>query len=209
MNDTWRIVVVLLATALLIEAVCLVAMMRQLGSVLLHLGPMTTEAAVGPGIGQVRAVPGHEEARRPALTVFTSSGCQHCKQLAPGLRRMHSVYGPGAEHGHQLDLIVVVTDEDARRRAEYAQELGSFARTDLSALMQEWDIPGTPFAVAFDAAHRVVESRGVNAPEDLEMLAIQRLGLVGVESEIDGAEIPSLQVGRIDGVNPRRTEVLR
>lgn len=41
MSDTWRIIVVLLIAGVLIEAVVLVALMRQVGELLLHGGPRT------------------------------------------------------------------------------------------------------------------------------------------------------------------------
>lgn len=189
MSETWRIVVVLLAAGLLIEAVFLVALMRQVGELLLHGGPVRANGPAGPRVGTVVDVPGRDRPGRPALVVFTSSECEECKGLEPGLQRIHAVYGPGATAGYQLDLVAVLTDRGANSRAEHARGLGSFARTDLVGLMQDWDVPGTPFAVALDAGQRVKGAEVVNTRMQLEMLAVQKLGILYVEpSEPQRAE---------------------
>lgn len=181
MSDTWRIVVVVLGAGLLIEAVLLVAVMRQVGELLLHGGPNRANISSGPKAGVAVEIPGREPTGRPALVVFTSSACEQCKALEPGLQRIHAVYGPDAENGHQLDIVAVLTDRNANGRAEHARELGRFARVDLIALMQDWDIPGTPFAVALDAEHRVKGAEVVNTRMQLEMLAVQKLEILWVE----------------------------
>lgn len=169
MSDTWRIVVVLLAAGFIIEAVFLVAVMRQVGLVVLQREPMrAVDVQPGPPLGMLKSLPGVESTKRPALVLFTSSACPHCKALTPRLRQLYADYGPQAHHGHQLDLVAVVTDQNSPSRSEYARELGSFARTDLIALMQDWDIPGTPFAVALDTEHRVQAADVVNTPEQLQ-----------------------------------------
>lgn len=186
MSETWQIVVVLLAAGLVIEAVFLVAVMRQIGELLLHGSPMKVSGPSGPKTGTVVEIPGREPTGRPALVVFTSSGCEQCKVLEPGLRQIHVLYGPGAEDGHQLDLVTVLADRNLDSRAEHARELGSFARTDLIALMQDWDVPGTPFAVALDPEHRVKGAEVVNTQMQLEMLAVEKLGILFVPPEARG-----------------------
>jgi thiol-disulfide isomerase/thioredoxin len=181
MSETWQVVVILLAAVVLIEGVFLVAVMRQLGDLLLHGGPRAANVSSGPRVGAVVDIPGREQIERPALVVFTSSECEQCRALVPGLRRIHAVYGPGASAGHQLDLIAVLTDRTVNSRAEHARELGSFARTDLIALMQDWDVPGTPFAVALDVRRRVKGAEVVNTRMQLEVLAVEKLGILYVD----------------------------
>lgn len=78
MSDTWRIVVVMLAVGFLVEAVLLVATMRQVGGVLLRVGPIgAVDVRGGPKVGTVVEVPGRERTGRPALVVFTSSACEY------------------------------------------------------------------------------------------------------------------------------------
>ena len=155
MSGIWRVVVVLLAAGLLIEAVFLVALMRQVGNLLLQGGAARVNVPAGPKAGAMAEIPGRDRTGHPALVVFTSSECEQCRVLLPGLRRIHEFYGPGATAGHQLDLMAVLTDRNVGSRAEHARELGGFARTDLVAPMQDWDVPGTPFAVALDSGMRV------------------------------------------------------
>lgn len=213
MSETWQIVVTLLAVGLVIEAVFIVAIMRQVGELLLHGGgSMNAPVSAGPKIGDVVDVPGREPAGRPALVVFTSSHCEQCKALEPALQRIHAVYGPGADDGHQLDLIAVLSDSSANRREELARELGSFARTDLISLMQDWDIPGTPFAVALDDEHRVKGAEVVNTWMHLEMLAVEKLGILWVEpSESEQAalaEEAALALQHADGNGSKAAEVV-
>lgn len=152
MSTTWKLVVVLLAGGLVTEAVLLVAVMRQMGSVLLQLGPMRPEALpVGPKVGETKELPG--QTGRPALVLFTS-GCTICESMLPGFRAVRRDYA------NQLELFAVVTHKDPRERADYARRLGDFARTDLLGLMQDWEIPGTPYAVALDE-DGVVRGAGV------------------------------------------------
>jgi len=169
MTEGWRIVVLLLAAGVLIEAVLLVAVMRQLGSLLLHVGPMKPEPFPGgPKVGELLTLPGN--GKRPSMVLFTSAGCSICDGLRPGIRRIH------ADYRDQLDVVAIVTDKDAQERAEHAQKLGSFARTDLIALMQDWKIPGTPYAVALDSRHRVKGAGIINSADQLETLAVVALG---------------------------------
>ena len=182
MSEIWRVVVVLLAVGLLIEAVFLVALMRQVGNLLLQGGVAGANVPTGPKAGAMAEIPGRDRSGYPALVVFTSSECEQCRALSPGLRRIHELYGSRATAGHQLDLIAVLTDRNVGARAEHARELGGFARTDLVALMQDWDVPGTPFAVALDSGMRVRGAEVVNSQTDLEMLAVQRLGIAYVQS---------------------------
>lgn len=209
MSETWRIVVVLLAAGLLIEGVLLVAVMRQVGELLLYGGPVNVNVSSGPKADTVVDLPGGQRTGRPALVVFTSSACEQCKALEPGLQQIQAVYGPDAAEGHQLDLIAVLTDRNLDSRREHARELGTFARADLIALMQDWDVPGTPFAVALDAQHRVKGAEVVNTQVQLEMLVVEKLGILFVPPEERSDDAISLEIrpARRDGSQP--TEVLR
>jgi thiol-disulfide isomerase/thioredoxin len=163
-----------------VEAVFLVAVMRQVGSLLLVVGTTRPlDIPVGPKVGTVKELPGYETGR-PALVAFISPDCPQCHSLAPGFRKMYSAYG------HQLELVTVVSHADAHARAEYAREIGSFARTDLPALMQDWEIPGTPFAVALDAERRVRGTGIINTLDQLETLAVTALAVAPNPETSDG-----------------------
>ncbi len=209
MSETWRIVVVLLAVGVLIEAVILVAVMRQVGELLLHGGPtIRAKALRGPEVETTVDVPGRKPTGRPALVVFTSSACEQCQALEPGFKRIHALYGPDADNGHQLDLVAVLTDRDANGRAEHARELGPWARTDLIALMQDWKVPGTPFAVALDGEHRVKGAQVVNTQMEIEALAVETLGVLFIPREERGEHAFPIEVQHFDGDGSRSTEVL-
>lgn len=187
MSDAWKAVVVAIGAGMVLEAVILFAMMRQMGELLLNgVGPGRPRVSGGPPRGAVVDVPGHEPAGRPTLVVFTSSECEQCRVLVSGLQQLDALYGPDAEEGHQLDLVAALTDRDVTSREEHARELGSFARTDMLSLMQDWDIPGTPFAVALTGEHRVEAAEVVNGQLHLEMLAVEKLGVLFVPREDDG-----------------------
>jgi thiol-disulfide isomerase/thioredoxin len=163
----------------------------------------------GPEVDTTVEVPGHKPAGRPALVLFTSSACEQCKALEPGLQRIHALYGPDADNGHQLDLVAVLTDRDANGRADHARELGTWARTDLIALMQDWKVPGTPFAVALDAEHRVKGAQVVNGQMDVEVLAVETLGVLFIPREDRGEHAFPLEVEQINGDRSHSTPVLR
>jgi hypothetical protein len=192
MSDTWRLVVVALAAGVVVEGVMLVAVMRQIGELLLHGAPTEARVHHGPRVGEIVEVPDREPTGRPLLVLFTSSECERCAMLAPWIQRMHAVYGPEADNGHQLDVLAALTDRNIATRAEHALQLGSFARTDLVALMQEWDVPGTPFAVALDGEDRIQGAEAVNTRMQLEMLAVSKLGIVWVappEATVEGGSL--------------------
>lgn len=211
MSDTWRIVVVLLAAGVLIEAVFLVAVMRQVGELLLYGGggAMRRPVPSGPAVETVVDVPGRRLTGRPALVVFTSSACEQCKRIEPGLTRMQGLYGPDAENGHQLDLVAVLTDKDVNGRADHARKLGAWARTDLVALMQDWNVPGTPFAVALDAEQRVKGAQVVNSQMDMEVLVVERLGVLFIPHEERGEHAFPVEAEQPDPGRPPTLDVVR
>lgn len=208
MSETWQIVVVVLAAGVLIEAIFLVAVMRQLGELLLHGTAPHINAPAGPKLGTVVSVPGRERSGRPGIVIFTSSECQHCEAIEPALTRMHAVYGPGAEHGHQLDVIVVLTDRNPNTRAEHARALGQIARTDLIGMMQDWNVPGTPFAVGLDERNRVKAAEVVNSQTQLEMLAAEKLGIISVATAEATLDATAFFIEHVGNGGSHRTEVV-
>jgi thiol-disulfide isomerase/thioredoxin len=178
----WHAVTIGLVASLGIVVVLLIALMRQVGSILMVVGTSTPlSIPAGPKIGSVLPVRG-SELRRPLLVAFVSPECTQCRALLPGFARLVSAYRD------QLQLIVVVSNADEAARREYAEELGSFARADLAGLYDEWNVPGTPFAVALDAERRVRGSAVVNTLDQLETVAVAALAVMPVPSEErDGA----------------------
>lgn len=198
MNSTWQVIVLILAAGVIVEGVFVVALMRQVGELMLNGTPTGPRRSFGPRLGVQLNLPGRVDEERPALVVFTSPGCQQCKVVAPFLAGVHAAYGPGCRFRHQLDLIAIVTDQDPIIRQQYVDDLGTFARADLVELMQDWDVPGTPFVVALDANNIVRASELVNSQMQLEMIAVERLGATFVAPEHRDDQPATLQISQAD-----------
>ena len=171
--------------------VLLIAVMRQVGSILMVVGTSTPlSIPAGPKIGSVLPVPG-SRLRRPLLVVFVSPDCTQCGNIVPGFERLAAAYRD------QLQLLAVVSNGDEESRRAYAERVGSFARTDLPNLYDEWNVPGTPFAVALDSERRVRGSAIVNTLDQLETVAVAALAVMPVPD----AQARNGQSGQADGGN--------
>lgn len=109
---------------------------------------------------------------------------------------MYETYGPQAEHGHQLDFVAVATDGIGEDAPEHVRELAGFARTDLVALMKDWEIPFVPFVVALDGERRVVRAAAVTEPDELETFATIGLSLQPVAADSGSISLDISHAGR-------------
>jgi thiol-disulfide isomerase/thioredoxin len=152
MTGWWAVAFVVQWVLLVVLAVVVVALARQVGTLHLRLGPrgaleIDTE---GPELGGApppvaataadgsRVMVGGPGPRR--IVLFSSPTCGVCKEVAP-------VIGPAAAAAR---FAAVVVHDPALERA--------------------WDIPGTPFVVVFDGVG-VVRAKGtVNNLEQVEGL---------------------------------------
>jgi methylamine dehydrogenase accessory protein MauD len=162
----WRVLVLILLAAVAAQSILLIALMRQLGGVILQLRPARigeVEAEEGPEIGMVVDIPGLS-AGRPAVAVFVSPKCGICRPLLPAISVL-------ASHYHEIDVLAVVTGDDEAQREIYARDIGQLARPDLHELERAWSIVGTPFAVAIDSQGRITARGVVNSLDQLESLA--------------------------------------
>jgi len=161
----WEVLIVVLVVVASLQAFALIAVMRQVGGLLVRLNPTGVgEVESGPDVDSVLDVPG-VRAGRPALVVFTSPACSLCEFLEPALPAIRA-------HHKEIDILVVVMGgDDVLDRAAYARKLGASARADIPELAEAWNVQGTPFAVGLDAEHRV-RLRGVaNTLDHLESVA--------------------------------------
>ncbi len=145
-----------LAAALLgvlVLAVVVLALARELGALRLRLGP---EGALevgheGPELGGRTALAGHFSLGDPhavAVAVFTSEGCGLCRALAPAIAAL----------GRDRMVELRVFDEAAEREA--------------------WalaDVPGSPFAVALGADGTVLAKGTFNSGGQLESVVATAL----------------------------------
>lgn len=164
MGEIWKLVVILLTAGVVIEGVAIVAILRQVGSIILMIHPdQPREIAAGPDIGSVVDVPGRT-AGMPLVAVFVSPGCPPCEEMLPGIPVVRRRYP-------RVDFVAVVVHEEADVRADYALKVGDFADANLFGLFGEWNVRGTPFGVALDAERRVRHRGVVNSIEQLETMA--------------------------------------
>jgi hypothetical protein len=162
-DAVWQALVIFTVIGLIVEALVLVGILRQLGVIVLQLGPPRHGEVEGPEAGTQVTIDSLRPGV-PAVVLFLSSGCDICKPIAAALPAMRRSYA-----GLQL-LPVVVGDDDPATHA-YAATLGGDARTDLDTLYREWEVPGTPFAVGVGEDGRVKTSGIVNSLPQLETLA--------------------------------------
>jgi hypothetical protein len=160
MTGWWAVAFVVQWVLLVVIAVVVVALARQVGTLHLRLGPrgaleIDTE---GPALGEAptpgpavvadgsRVILGGPGPRR--LVLVSSPTCGVCKEVAPVVPRAAAAMGFAA---------VVVHDPTVER---------------------DWDVPGTPFVVVLDEAG-VVRAKGtVNNLEQVEGLldsAVRRI----------------------------------
>lgn len=162
----WQILVVILIAAVAVEALLLIAIMRQLGGLIVQLRPARigeVEHDEGPEVGSEAEVPGLHEGR-PAIVLFLSTECSICRPLLPSIPVVRQRYP-------EIEILSIVAGQDTDERMRIELETGIAARQDLLELQSDWRIPGTPFAVAIDAEGRV-DARGVvNSLDQLEGLA--------------------------------------
>lgn len=170
MSDTaWHGLTILLSTAVGVMALLLVALMRQVGSLMLRLEPIfygaeQHEPEGGPEIGAVIEPIEGVRYEEGAVVVFLGTGCIACEDLLPAIPVVAGTYP-------SVDLIAAVGPGQQRAREIYRRKLGDLARLDLAELHERWDIPGTPFAVAVDPSERVLMKGVVNRLDQLAKMA--------------------------------------
>jgi methylamine dehydrogenase accessory protein MauD len=161
----WEVLVLVLVCVAAVQAFALVAVMRQVGGLLVRLNPTGVgEVESGPDVDRIVELPGIPPGR-PALVVFASPGCTLCRFFETALPAIRANY-------NEIDVVAVVMGaEDALERSAYARRLGEAGRADIPELAKDWNVQGTPFAVGLDDEHRV-RVRGVaNTLDHLESVA--------------------------------------
>lgn len=190
MDDTfWRILIVGIAIAVTVETAVIIGLMREVGELAIRVGGGSGAQAEGgpPGMSEV-TIP-RLATGTPTLAIFMSPGCPYCEDLAPAL--------PGlvTEYQGLVNVVPIIIGGDQRERVRYAQTLPIPARADLPHLETDWNVPGTPFAVAIDHRSRVRAAYVPTGPDALNLLA-HRLANAGAEA--DGEE-PALLVAAGSG----------
>jgi len=184
-DGAWRVLVLLLTVSVLIEGLILVGVLRELGVVLLQIGPPRHGDVGGGPIRGMQVDLAFLQAGHPGLIVFLGPSCGFCKSVAPTLPILRRKYP-------EIQVVAVVVGDEPEAKEKYALDLGLEVRTDQDHLMADWAIPGTPFAVAVSSDHRVLTSGVVNNLPQLESLADAVLLPEDSETVENGSTLPSL-----------------
>jgi hypothetical protein len=165
MNETiWQVLLFLVVVAVVIEALMILALMRQVGGLMLQVRPgRVGELDGGPAIGSHVTIPGVELVK-PTLVSFVSPNCGMCEEVGKAIPVVAANYP-------ELEVLSIVGGAVGPDRDRYLAMLGRGARTDLTQMLERWEVPGTPFVVAIDADGYVQRSGIVNTLDQLESLA--------------------------------------
>lgn len=168
MTGQWTVITLTMLLTV-VNAVALMAVVRQIGLLHLRIKPLPAlEGEGGPSPGERLEFrdPLWHAARSEELCLvgFFSPTCKHCGPVMPAFQAVARA---------DIDVAVVLaTEAEAHRAAEYLNdkkinglhviaEPGCFTRND---------IPGAPFAVVVDGTSTVLSSGGVNTLEQVEWL---------------------------------------
>lgn len=162
MTETaWQALVVFLALAVVVEGIVLLGALRELGSVIQHIGPVRYgDVGEGPETGTSANLDGLP-AGMPSILTFVSPTCSMCKPVSDALEPVQRAYP-------EVELVPVVVGATEAERITYAQTLKGEARLDLEELFETWNIPGTPYAVGIGENKTVLTSGIVNSLAQLE-----------------------------------------
>lgn len=164
-DPVWQVLLLLVTGITLLSAVLLVALMRQVGGILIQLRP----ARIGEleGEGPEVGTPVDEEwlpNGAPMIVLFVSPGCSLCEPLLPAVAVLRRSWPA-------LDVAVAIVGGAPEDRFAYERRLDGLARPDFEELNRIWNVPGTPFVVGV-GKDRTVQSAGVvNSLDQLENLA--------------------------------------
>ena len=167
----WAVVVVVLCIAVVVLAVIVLGLFRQVTPVLEQAavgraGP--SPESQGPPVGHRLpdfttggpggAITAEQLLGRPSVLLFLSVGCGPCEQLAAQLRN--------ADPGDLIDNLVVVTGPDGPRELRLPAGLRTLTEQDRE-ISDPLSVIGTPFAIALDQEGIVTAARVTNTLEQI------------------------------------------
>ena len=173
--------VVLLWAAVIVLALLVWALSRQVGVLFERVAPMgalVTDA--GPAVGTAsphfhlpsltdatRGAPVHigGSTAAPTLLFFLSPTCPVCKKLLPVLKALQS------DEGRQLSVVLASDGEpDKQRQFIQAQRLEGFPYVLSTELGMGYRVAKLPYAVLLDTSGSVVSKGLINSREQLDSL---------------------------------------
>lgn len=190
MSDLWIASHVLLWIAVVFQGVLIVALMRQVGSLLIRVGAAhSLDAGYGPDVGSPAPwVPESVAADdvRPLLLAFIGTRCGTCEALAPALNAVADSYSS------RLSVVIVAEDSpDEVVRWSVQHRLKPPAISEPEAF-KAYGIEGTPYAFVLDADRRVAARGGANHIEHIEDLIRRCTVPQANERESEGEAMKSL-----------------
>jgi len=158
---------VLLWVCVVVQAVIIMALMRQVGSLLLRVGSSPAfDAGVGPLVGELAPwePDGLDRGDRLLLLTFVSTTCGTCDALVPAVNAVAKAYES------RLSCLVLAR-EDAKSLRTWSRKTGlTVSSRSLPDAFRSYSVEGTPYAFAIDASGRIAARGGVNHLEQLESL---------------------------------------
>lgn len=192
----WTVGIGVLALTNALFLVLLLSFARELGVILVRLGPAVPRvgpegpavgSAIGdvdyPGLeGEVFHVGPNKSGRK--LVVFVAPACPSCVDLAPALRTV------AIHYRDRVTVSAITAVQPTTRDAAFVRELGPLVRYGFEpTLLNRLNIPGTPYALLLDADNVVLSKGVVNNLEQVESLfsvqvaKINAAAVIGTSSE--------------------------
>lgn len=169
--------IILLAVASLAFFVLLLALIRELGIILVRLGPVYAKPTKeGPQIGErvepleIADLSGKTHYIRPTkfqqqLLVFVAPGCPVCSELLPGLRTL------AADYRDRAIVFAISSSERTPEDFDYAKKLQPFVSYICSPdLHHQFSVDGSPYAILLNADNEVTAKGIANNLQHLESL---------------------------------------
>jgi methylamine dehydrogenase accessory protein MauD len=190
----WQISVVVLWILVVLMAVVLVALVRQLGVLTVRLNPAAAhDLGEGPDPGTpfpiqaLTTLAGRElviggTEQQAAVVAFVSPGCRQCDTMVPAF---HAIAKDYADDPVRLVIGVIADDRTA---GAYAQQLrlDGLDVVPAGSIAKRLAINSTPYALAVGSNGLVAKRGVVNALEHLEeMLEIAQIGASRGRDEAD------------------------
>jgi methylamine dehydrogenase accessory protein MauD len=174
MQGWWAASYVVLWALVLTLGVIVVALARQIGTLHLRLGPRGALELddEGPPLGEAPTAVTTDDITGERVTIggpgaaqlllFVSPGCHVCEQVLPSVPVI-------AEQGRMMPFVVTDVNAHETRRAYETKNLRA-RLVPSPAIVQSFDVPGTPYVVVLDSLG-VVRAKGtVNNLEQMEGL---------------------------------------
>lgn len=194
MNGLSAVSQALLWVVVIVQGIVIVALLRQVGSLLLRVGvarPM--DQGTGPPVGELAPwLPAEDGVLGPRmrLLAFVSTGCGTCEALAPALTAV-------AESYRDRISVTVIGREPLELLMRWQRQHGLKAPVvSEPGAFDAYGIDGLPYGYVIDADDHIVNRGGVNHIEHVEALLAPCVGTNREEADpmVEGQESRAVEV---------------